>query len=68
MSAALVIIIVMLMLNVPTLRGASPAPVTKDTVGMELAVMVSIFIQEVLVYLCTILYQQWFYIILNAPD
>ena len=56
MSAVLVIIIiVILMLNVPILLGVSPVAVTKDTVGMELAVMVSIFIQEVLVYLCTML-------------
>ncbi len=40
MSAVLVLIIVMLMLNVPTLLGASPAPVTKDTVGMGLTVLV----------------------------
>ncbi len=31
----------MLMLNVPTLLGASPVPVTKDTVEMELTVLVS---------------------------
>ncbi len=41
MSVVLVVIIVMLMLNVSTLLGASPVPVTKDTVGMELAVSVS---------------------------
>ncbi len=35
------VIIVMLMLNVPTLLGASPVPVTKDTVGMGLTVLVS---------------------------
>ncbi len=36
MSVGLVVIIVVLMLNVPTLLGASPVPVTKDTVGMVL--------------------------------
>ncbi len=42
MNAELVVIIVILMLNVATLLGASPVPVTKDTVGMELTVLVSI--------------------------
>ncbi len=41
MSVVLVVIIVMLMLNVPTLLGASPVPVTKDTVEMGLTVLVS---------------------------
>ncbi len=54
MSAALVIIIVILMLNVPTLRGASPAPVTKDTVEMGLTVLVSMNI------LCSSMYPQLF--------
>ena len=35
------VITVMLMLDVPTLLGASPAPVTKDTVGMGSTVLVS---------------------------
>ena len=42
MSAVLILIIVILMLNVHGLLGASPVPVTKDTVGMELTVLVSI--------------------------
>ncbi len=42
MNAVLVVIIVILMLNVATLLGASPVPVTKDTVEMELIVLVSI--------------------------
>ncbi len=41
MSVVLVVIVVMLMLNVPTLLGASPVPVTKDTVEMGLTVLVS---------------------------
>ncbi len=41
MSVVLVVIIVMLMLNVPTLLEASPVPVTKDTVEMGLTVQVS---------------------------
>ncbi len=41
MSVVLVVIIVMLMLNVPTLLGALPVPVTKDTVEMGLIVLVS---------------------------
>ncbi len=45
MSVELVVIIVMLMLNVPTLLGASPVPVTKDTVEMGLTVLVSYLIQ-----------------------
>ncbi len=35
------IIIVMLMLNVRTLLGASPVPVTKDTVEIGLTLLVS---------------------------
>ena len=42
MNAVLVVIIVILMLNVATLLGASPVPVTKHTVGMELTVLVSV--------------------------
>ncbi len=41
MSAVLVLIIVILMLNVTTLLGTSPVPVTKDTVEMRLTVLVS---------------------------
>ncbi len=48
MSVLLVVIIVMLMLNVPPLLGASPVPVTKDIVEMGLTVLVS--------YLCPKIY------------
>ncbi len=44
MSAVLVLIIVILMLNAAILLGASPVPVTKDTVEMELTVLVSYLI------------------------
>ncbi len=41
MSVVLILIIAILMLNVLILSGASPVPVTKDTVGMELTALVS---------------------------
>ncbi len=54
MSAVLVLIIVILMLNVATLLGASPVPVTKDTVEMGLTVLVSFPYQGIIVLLAVI--------------
>ena len=41
MSVLITLTIVTLMLSVPTLMGASPVPVTQDTLGMDSPVHVS---------------------------